>query len=109
MIIEVTADLSLIEINLSGNNLVIESSAFYDDKYLKNVTFGAGIKSIGSNAFYNCLSISELNFFDGFIVTHGKTNPAQKKMKGAREWRTGGLTGCGWLMAKARRTAWTTL
>ena len=57
--------ISLIEINLSGNNLVIESSAFYDDKYLKNVTFGAGIKSIGSNAFYNCLSISELNFFDG--------------------------------------------
>lgn len=45
---------SLIEVNLTGNNLTIGGWAFYNDTALESVTLGSGVKTIQSNAFRYC-------------------------------------------------------
>ena len=52
--------LALKEVNLTGNNAVIGSCAFYNDKALTSVTLGSGVKTVKDNAFRFCSAMKEV-------------------------------------------------
>lgn len=54
-------ELRVVEINTEADCNSIGSQAFYECVTLKKITFPYGLRSIGDYAFYDCQSLSEIN------------------------------------------------
>ncbi len=52
---------ALAKLNLTGNDLYIDSYAFYNNSGLKSVTLGKGVKNVSDRVFQNCTSLESVD------------------------------------------------